>query len=323
MTTPNLDYKPLGGSLYCLTAYFNPLGLTSRYENFQVFYQRMMQHNANLLIAEASLHDRGFQLPEIVNAEQLPVQVCADNILWHKENLLSLLLNHLPDDCYKVCWIDCDVLYQTGDWQAEIFDALQKFRIVQGFSFAGMLPKGVEFIDSIDLNSFPTRFDDCSKVYGYLCGLMHPQIKQANGHPGFVWAARREVLEEINFYNECIMGGGDLLMSRAAVFQQYSGEVCDRHSRFQLASYFPWAQLCTEAIDFSIGFIPNVIYHLYHGSVGNRNDSQRWQGLRVLDFDPRRDIEMTEEGLWKLTEEGKRLEVPVQSFFASRKDDET
>jgi len=321
MTTPEIDSKPLNGSLYCISAYFNPMGLSNRYENFCVFYQRMMQHDANVLFAEMALHERGFELPKVVNDNQLPVQVCTKHILWQKENLLSLLLKHLPDDCDKVCWVDSDILFQHPDWQAEIHAALQKYRVIQGYSFAAMLPKGVEFVDTIEIDSFPTRFDDCGKVYGYMCGMLHPKIQQWNGHPGFVWAARREELEKINFYNESIIGGGDLLMARASTYHHYSADICERNSRFQLASYFPWAQRWCDTMGFSVGFANNSIYHLYHGKISNRHLDARLETLKNLDFDPSRDLIMQDNGLWSVTDEGERLLTPVRLYFSSRQED--
>lgn len=321
MTTPKIDFKPLGGSLCCISSYFNPLGTSARYENFQVFHQRMMQHDANMLYAEMALHERGFELPKVVTDEQLPVRVCSDHILWHKESLLNLLLKHLPDDCDKVCWIDSDVMFQNEDWQSNICDALQKYRLVQGFDWAATLPKGVEFVDDIDMNSFPTRFDDCGKVYGYMCGLFDQQIKQGNGHPGFVWAIRREILEEIAMYDECVFGGADLLMARAASYRHYQPDIADRHSRFQLASFFPWAQRWCDAMDYSIGYASNQLYHLFHGKVNSRHPDLRVSAMQNLEFDPSRDLKKTDAGLWTVTKEGERLLAPARAFFIGRRED--
>lgn len=321
MTTPNKDPVTLPGSLWCISAYFNPLGLQSRYENFLMFYQRMTQHNANMLFAELSLHDRGFELDKIVSPDQLPVMVVNNIIMWQKEALLNLLLDHLPDDCDKVCWIDTDVLYHNDDWQQEICDMLEKYRMVQGYSFAANLPKGVEFVDNIDMNSFPIRWDDCSRFYSYLCGALNNQIKQGNGHPGFCWAVRREVLEKCRFYPECVMGGGDYLMARAATFSQYSPEVVERYSRWHLDSYFRWARNWTAAIDFSVAYIPNTLYHLYHGSMNNRQHENRLNLMKNMDYDPYNDITMTGKGVYQLTQTGARFVKPVHEFFSKRYED--
>lgn len=321
MTTPEIDFTPLDGSLCCISAYFNPLGTAIRRENFQVFHHRMMQHEANVLYAEMALHERGFELPDIVAKEHLPVQVCGDHILWQKETLLNLLLAKLPDDCDKVCWIDSDILFQNEDWQANICDELQKYRLVQCFDWVAMLPKGVEFVDEIDINSFPTRFDDCSKSYGYMCGMFDKELQQGNGHPGFAWAIRREVLEEIALYDECVFGGADLLMARAATYRHYQPDIADRHSRFQLASYFPWAQRWCDAIGYSVGYAPNQLYHLFHGKVINRHPDMRLNTMQQLEFDPSRDLKKTDDGIWTVTEEGERLLAPARAFFISRKED--
>lgn len=326
MTTPEIDFKPLDGSLVCISAYFNPLGTATRKENFQVFHQRMMQHDADMLYAEMALHERGFELPDLVRDEQLPVKVCGDHILWQKEALLNLLLEQLPDECDKVCWVDNDVMFQNEDWQANVCDALQKYRLVQCFDWAAMLPKGVEFVDTIDINSFPTKFDDCSKVYSYTCGMFDPQIQVGNGHPGFAWAVRREVLEQMAksgpaFYDECVFGGADLLMARAATYRHYHPDIADRHTRFQLAAFYPWAQRWCDAIGYSINYARNQVYHLYHGKVANRNYDIRLNIQHQIDLDPARDLEKTDGGIWTVTEEGERLIPAARAFFLGRKED--
>jgi hypothetical protein len=283
----------------------------------------MMQQNANMIFAELALHDRAFQLHNVVPEEQLPIRICCEQLLWQKENLLMALLKKLPDDCDKVCWIDSDVLFRYGHWQERICEELKRFRLIQGYSFCGLLPKGVEFVDDIDINSFPTGFNDCHKVYSYMCGLMHPQIQQTNGHPGFVWAARRDVLEDMGFYNECILGGADYLMARAALYQQYTPEICEQYTKYQLANYFAWAQRCCETVDLSVGMAQNTIFHLYHGSIRNRGHDQRLRILRELGYDPRRDLVELDNGMWTVTEAGQRLLVPARDYFLKRGEDGT
>ncbi len=321
MTTSKIDYKQLDGSLYCLSTYFNPTGSCTRKENFHVFHHRMMQQNANMLYGEFALHDRGFELSAIVREEQLPVKICGEHMLWQKENIINLLLQHLPDDCDKVCWVDSDILFQDEDWQANIYDALEQYRLVQCFDWGVMLPKGVEFIDNIETESFPTRFDDCSKVYGYIRGLLDPDIKQGNGFPGFAWAVRREVLEEMALYEECVLGGADLLMARASTYNHYEADICDLHSRFQLANYYPWAQKWCDIIDGSFSYTNGSIYHLFHGKVTSRNPEMRISLLKELQFDPSIDIEKNDEGAWIATSEGEHLIKPAQKFFSERLED--
>jgi hypothetical protein len=286
----------------------------------------MMQHEANILYGETALHERALELPRFVNDSQIGVQLCGPHILWQKETILNLLLQQLPDDCDKVCWIDCDVMFQNEDWQANICDELQRYRVIQGFDWAAMLPKGVEFVDNIDINSFPDRFDDCSKAYSYLHGVLHCDIKQGYGWPGYVWAMRREVLEDMAasgpaLYDECVFGGADLLMARAATYSHYAPDIVDQHTRFQLASYFPWAQRWCDAIEYSVGCAPNTIYHLFHGKLNQRAYDKRWNLLQQLEFDPLRDLQKTENGLWTVTREGERLLVAARHFFAGRNED--
>lgn len=317
MTTPRLDPVELSGSFWCIVPYFNPMGWQSRYDNFCVFYERLLQQNVNVLIGEVALHDRGFQLQHVINDDHLAFQLCAPHIVWHKESILSLLLSRLPTDCDKVCWIDADVLVQNDDWVEQISNALNMYRVVQGFSWCGMLPAGVEDVDNIGIHSFPTGFQDCHKAYSYVSGVLHSE-PQYNGQPGMLWAARRSVLEQIDFYRHCVLGGADYLTARAMVYQHYDPKICELFSRFHLSTYFPWAQLCAEAIDFSINYVSNIIYHLYHGKIQNRGHSQRLQLLRELEFDPRLDIYQLDNGLYNFTDVGGRFVDRTKQFFTQR-----
>jgi len=320
MTTPKIDVVDLTGTLCCISSYFNPIGWKSRYDNFCIFYERMLRQNVNLLIGEVALHDRGFQLQNIVNEEHLAFQLCAPNILWHKESVLSLLLGHLPANCDKVCWIDADILVQNNDWVEQINNALNMYRVVQGFNWCGMLPHGVEDVDRIGIHSFPTGFQDCHKCYSYINGLLNNEPKYYSGQPGIMWAARRSVLERIGFYKHCVLGGADYLTARAMAYKHYDPKTCELFSKFNLATYFPWAQNCAEQVDFSINYVSNVVYHLYHGHIDDRGHNHRLQLLRELEFDPRIDINELENGLCNFTDIGERFMEPTKQFFIQRKE---
>jgi len=248
--------------------------------------------------------------------------VVSNDILWQKEALLNLALEHLPDDCDKVCWIDQDILYQADDWHQKMSDALEIYNLVQGFSFAANLPKGLEFVDELDINSFPTRYDDCASMYGYICGMVHQSIQKPDGLCGMSWGIRREIIDKVKFYDESIIGGADILMARAATYSQYAGDLCAKHSRFQLRNYFEWSQRFCDEIDFSIACIPSFVYHLWHGSVHNRASSQRLDIMNELDYDPRRDLVKQENGLWRVSDEGKRLLPAIKAFFVNRREDQ-
>ena len=38
------------------------------------------------------------------------------NVLWQKERLLNIALEHLPDNCTKVVWLDADTFFTNPNW---------------------------------------------------------------------------------------------------------------------------------------------------------------------------------------------------------------
>jgi hypothetical protein len=70
--------------------------------------------------------------------------------------------------------------------------------------------------------------------------------------------------------------------------------------------------------DPKVGFLDGLIYHLFHGSVRNRQWGTRYQILK--DFkDPRDATEETKEGI--LTIKNKTLKSKIRGYFARRDDD--
>jgi len=322
--TPIIDAQRLPGSLWCLCPYFNLTNSVNRTENFRVFYHRMMEHGVNILFAEQALHDKAFELQDIVHEHQLPVRLCADKILWQQQTLINLLLEHLPDDCDKVCWIDSDVMFGNEDWHVNVSRMLEQYKMVQCFSHMAYLPRGVEFVDELEINSFPQRMDDCSRWYGYINGISNADINMSNGHAGLVWAARRSVLEEVGgLYDECIFGGGDQLIARAAAYAQYDAELCVEHTRFQLSSYFNWAERMRNAVWPYVSHVPGIAYHLYHGSLRNRGYEASRLVLKELGYNPYMHITKRSNGLWTVTDNGESMWVDKEAvkFFKNRKED--
>ena len=95
--------------LWAITAYFNPIGYQRRLQNYRTFRAHL---NIPLLTVELAF-DRDFELDEN-DANQL-VRFRTPDVMWHKERLLNLALEHLPAGCRKVVWLDCDVIYTSDD----------------------------------------------------------------------------------------------------------------------------------------------------------------------------------------------------------------
>ena len=65
---------------------------------------------------------------------EILVQLDEGDVMFQKERLLNIALQHLPSNCEAVVWIDCDVIFGPRDWPTCIMDALERLMVVQPFS---------------------------------------------------------------------------------------------------------------------------------------------------------------------------------------------
>ena len=118
-----------GDTLWAITCLFNPCGYRSRLRNYRVFRAHLP---LPLVTVELAFDDRPFEL-DASDAERL-VQIRGGDRMWQKERLLNVALQHLPHDCDKVVWTDCDTVFPEPEWPKRVGRSLDTFRMVQVFS---------------------------------------------------------------------------------------------------------------------------------------------------------------------------------------------
>src|SRR5262245_28638638 len=110
-------------SLWAITAYFNPVGYRRRYANYQMFRRHL---SIPLLTVELAF-DRDFELRD-TDADCL-IQRRGSDVMWQKERLLNLAIDHLPTTCTRVLWIDCDLIYTCRNWAADLNRLLDAYPV--------------------------------------------------------------------------------------------------------------------------------------------------------------------------------------------------
>lgn len=120
----------LDGDLAVVTSYFNPCGYRLRREHYDRFAENLDRQGVPLFTVELTIRDRPAVLRQYPNVRILG----SDQVLWHKERLLNLLIRSLPSRFDKVAWIDADVLLQDPDWPARLQEVLRRVPITQLFS---------------------------------------------------------------------------------------------------------------------------------------------------------------------------------------------
>lgn len=296
----------LPGSFWGITAYFNP----SRYANKRAHYRcfrNALKAQGLPLVAVELVHDTGpFDLEE--GDAEILVQRRGGDIMWQKERMLNVGLEHLPSDCDKVVLLDADTLFQNRHWVADTAELLEQYAFVQPFSFAFWLPP--------NCTSAPER---TTAVASVACCWVHGRNFR-RGVPGFALAARREVFAAHGIYDRMILGGGDrILLSAAMGIDPADNPHIDGHPASLLDDARGWCRRVADAGYQSLGYTEGNLLHLWHGTFRNRRYGRR---VRLLaDFDVHNDIRVDDQGAWAWASDKPALHAGVRRYFELRNEE--
>ena len=308
----------MSADIWAITSYFNPTASHNRRKNYESFRSRL---GVPLTTVEMAF-DQPFELgPQ--DADIL-VQVRSPSILWQKERLLNIALKHVPAQVSNIAWIDCDVIFGNPRWPEEAADALKRAKIVQLFDesfeiFNEALPDEISPVNLVHRGT--SLINLVKKGMTSRADLRKPRVAISKPLPGLAWAAQRSLLESFGFYDHFIVGGGDTAIARSIY-----GWFDDLIPRFLLtprrASHFKkWAIPFSTATVGSATSLTGSIYHLWHGSLVNRNYNDRQIEFSAFDYDPEKDVALSEQGTWVWASDKPEMHSFVKRYFESRQED--
>ena len=211
------------GKFIGISTFFNPGRHENKVENFRKFKGAVAAQGLQMLCVELVFGDSTFQLLDASSdAPDCEIMVqrrtSEGNTLWQKERLLNIALDNLPASVTKVMWLDSDLIFLNDDWVPETAELLDQYPVVQPFGWMTYLPAdqgseyGTEKLPTLPLGQGVSGVYHGAGLgvsqFGELCFRANFVI----GHPGFAWAARREVITSAGFYDRSIIGGGDRIM---------------------------------------------------------------------------------------------------------------
>lgn len=297
---PPAATAPCPGDLAAITCFFNPCRYRMPVRNFRVFAEKC---GLELFVIELSF-DGKWEIPVKFN----PLRVRTDHILWHKETLLNLLEASLPGRITKIAWLDADVLWDRADWPKLADQALQKFHVVQLFT------------DAIRLNADGSE-DNRQRSAGWAHATNQPdKWNLGKWHPGFAWAARRELWRHGGLFDLHLTGGGDSLMVESFM-RNHRATIAHAYGPAIYAAWKRWDAVARPWCAGRLGCIEATITHLWHGGRENRRYWERLQYLKTLDLD--RDVARGANGLLRWTRPRSECEVRalVEDLFPKRRED--
>ena len=292
----------------------------------------MEQSGVRCLIVELAFGSEPFHF----GSHDTVIKVRSDNVLWHKERLLNLGIRQLlSEGVRKVAWLDGDITFNNTAWASEICRRLDSANLCQVFDAAYIqshktgapvvAPSAVKYFQDFNqlFSQDPMRFKNILR--GMLKG----------GQSGFGWAARAEVLEQVQLFEHAVVGGGDKLILAASLaddvfdkrlveltHSRYRCDACGHSNRSEAfsANLLDWARQWSAAVDQSVDYARGQIRDMYHGQRSDRGYSKRHDILCSHQFDPSSDLVDNPDGCLQWAPGKEELRSAVESYFLSRRE---
>jgi hypothetical protein len=232
------------------------------------------------------------QEPEISDA----FHVYAKSVMFHKENLCTVLESKIPWYYSKVMFLDADLIFGNPDWYSEVSSALSDHDVVQPFTTAVWMDitytKATQIRESV-------IYMDKKKTFDHKL------------HPGFAWAFRRKWFRKVGFFEYGVTGSGDTLSAAAWLGVKFP-------STYLKPALVPAYEVFDKLPKPRITCTSGAIFHLWHGTHVNRRYVDRHTILDGVK-DIRKVMRPNWNGVWEFSTKG--LSEKMLDYFVSRVDD--
>jgi hypothetical protein len=301
-------------TLHVACAYSNPLRWRSRRVLMNDFRQHMQASpNVVLHVGELAYGDRPF---EVTGTDPYDVPLRTSHELWHKENILNIVIQRFPPDWKYGAIIDADFHMTRRDWALEAIHQLQHFDFVQLFSsYTDLSAKHTPYRV---MPSFAANYLNrvAKRAGGYGSGVSGP------GATGGAWAFRRTAFDAVGgLLDVCILGSADWHMAFGLAGRPNPAPEATRCSRGYMEAIRRW-QNRAAVVQQNIGCVENHAIHHFHGSKVLRGYGERWKILRDQDFNPEFDLVRDWQGIWQLAGNKPRLRDEIRAYFRARNEDD-
>jgi len=246
-------------------------------------------------IGELSIQGAPFLFAESANIFHFQT----DDIMFYKENIINLMEPLIPETYNKLCLMDADILFENPDWYTLISAKLNQVNICQPFSEACWL--NISYNEIVHTNTSFTK-------------------KQHGGHEGFVWCFQRDWFNKYKLPEASFIGSGDTIF----VYAVLNKTIFKSHQYLYgiLSAYID-----NLPKDISADYLDLKIYHLYHGTIANRQYVSRHlkinnllERLNVTDIDECIEYNTTGIMKWKAPVRD-ALNAFMKEYLLERDDD--
>ncbi len=314
---------PLPGTFWGITTFFNPLGYKNKSKNYRIFRESSKKQGLKLLTVELAFGKKPFELKKPDADILIQLRTKKENLLWHKEVMLNIGLKNLPTDCDKFVWLDSDIIFKNDRWISETSDLLERYSLVQPFRYFIRLPKGKRDLGSREINELIT-----SGKNGYGVSITDVERKAKlksyiDPNSRGIWAARRKLLDSIQFFEYDIVGSGDTFMLHAFTSSNLvTLKQLDLYPDTFRQKYLNWYKIAVKEIKGSVFVSEGAALHLWHGTIENRDYWGRHKRICDANYNPDTDIKKDEQGLWEWTGANPALQQVFRLHFVERDEED-
>ena len=291
---------PRRSNLHVCIAYHNFCNYTRLEENL-LRQLKWLQGFSNVTVYLSVAYIEKGELPQVDGLCSVFQKHKVESFMFYKEQLYNKILEHLPQEAERLCFLDADIQFASRTWDSDIAQLLDYVDVVQPYTRMGLLgPHGtnVEFYP----NALQSDNPKTSRV-------------------GLCLAMRKTFLEKLGgFFDLCVLGSGDRVMFSACFGPDHTGNPFlgykDAHlpNPIQLHAAAQYIRLA-QSLSPRTGTVPDDVYHFWHGENRNRQYSDRHRLLK--DSLP---IRRAEHGLYEWTD-STTAEAAKMYFFSRKEDD--
>lgn len=305
----------------------NPVRFQSRYALLEAFAAQNDGAHVKLWLVEVALGNRPFAVTQATNQQHLQLRTTDE--IWHKENALNLLFQHVlrhdPRAEY-FAWIDADVTFARADWAYETLQQLQHYDVVQMFSHAQDVgPKFQPTVTGKTAQGFLWAYHNDPTFKKSLAQQQGYNLNGA-GHPGYAWAARKSAIDAVGgLVDFAIVGGGDRHMACGLIGSMEASGPFKEAKLSELSPSFRGGLLLwqerAQTLNKNVGYVDGLLIHHWHGKKVDRKYGNRWKIYKDNSFDPWTHLRRDAQGLYALAPTATGLRDDLRSYFRSRNED--
>lgn len=275
-----------------ISSFFNPIGFNKPVQNCEKFLRDTIGKTIpeeDFYFAQVKLANNK-TIDEVLINKKRYLELVTDSVLWHKERCFNLLIDkfNLYHNYDYICYLDTDISFE------------KEIKISDNFQSLAFQPFNISIRYKNEKNIAYDKYLSWAS--------------DENGDKGLCWAFDAKLLKLAGgFFDYGIVGGSDTFMlNRMLGKKYYTG--CEKLD-IEINKYFSGIAIDKNNISYTI----NTVKHFYHGSITNRQYSERIKILIDNNYDPENDLIVEKSGLYRLR--NKDFEKEIKSFFIKRKED--